>query len=79
VRKSEKYEGLIIYLSAVVLMSLWVLTPAVSAVLVVLQTKSVRDLARLSLDEPEYLAVHSEAAAPTPLKLKQAYMVVSQH
>eukprot|EP00775_Hariotina_reticulata_P001057 gene1057-1392_t len=40
------------------------------------QTKSVRDLARLSLDEPEYLAVHSEAAAPTPLKLKQAYMVV---
>lgn len=42
-----------------------------------LQTKSVRDLARLSLDEPEYLAVHSEAAAPTPLKLRQAYMVVS--
>jgi ATP-dependent RNA helicase DDX10/DBP4 len=51
----------------------------VPAVPVVLQTKSVRDLARLSLDEPEYLAVHSEAAAPTPLKLKQAYMVVSQH
>ncbi|WIA42322.1 hypothetical protein OEZ86_008336 [Tetradesmus obliquus] len=40
------------------------------------QTKSVRDLARLSLQQPEYLAVHSEAAAPTPLKLRQAYMVV---
>jgi ATP-dependent RNA helicase DDX10/DBP4 len=36
----------------------------------------VRDLARLSLQQPEYLAVHSEAAAPTPLKLRQAYMVV---
>eukprot|EP00882_Tetradesmus_deserticola_P029701 GHRQ01033292.1.p1 GENE.GHRQ01033292.1~~GHRQ01033292.1.p1 ORF type:complete len:414 (+),score=195.41 GHRQ01033292.1:115-1356(+) len=40
------------------------------------QTKSVRDLARLSLQQPEYLAVHSEASAPTPLKLRQAYMVV---
>jgi ATP-dependent RNA helicase DDX10/DBP4 len=35
------------------------------------QTKSVKDLARLSLDSPEYLAVHSDAAAPTPLKLSQ--------
>lgn len=42
-----------------------------------LQTKSVKDLARLSLDTPEYLSVHSEAATPTPLKLTQAYMVVS--
>ncbi|EFJ48780.1 hypothetical protein VOLCADRAFT_60063 [Volvox carteri f. nagariensis] len=40
------------------------------------QTKSVRDLARLSLTQPEYLAVHAEAAAPTPVKLQQAYMVV---
>lgn len=40
------------------------------------QTKSVRDLARLSLADPEYLAVHAEAANPTPLKLQQAYMVV---
>ncbi|GFR52266.1 hypothetical protein Agub_g14801, partial [Astrephomene gubernaculifera] len=40
------------------------------------QTKSVRDLARLSLRDPEYLAVHAEATAPTPLKLQQAYMVV---
>ncbi|KAG2489867.1 hypothetical protein HYH03_011669 [Edaphochlamys debaryana] len=39
------------------------------------QTKSVRDLARLSLTDPEYLAVHAEAAAPTPLKLQQGYMV----
>lgn len=35
------------------------------------QTKRVRDLARLSLQSPEYLAVHSEAATPTPLKLQQ--------
>ena len=35
------------------------------------QTKSVKDLARLSLVDPEYLAVHAEAAAPTPLKLQQ--------
>ncbi|GIL77456.1 hypothetical protein Vretifemale_6898 [Volvox reticuliferus] len=40
------------------------------------QTKSVRDLARLSLTDPEYLAVHAEAATPTPVKLQQAYMVV---
>ena len=32
----------------------------------------VRDLARLSLRNPEYVAVHAEASAPTPLKLKQA-------
>ncbi|GIL64765.1 hypothetical protein Vafri_18644 [Volvox africanus] len=40
------------------------------------QTKSVRDLARLSLTDPEYLAVHAEATNPTPVKLQQAYMVV---
>ena len=36
------------------------------------QTKSVKDLARLSLCEPQYIAVHAEAAAPTPVKLQQA-------
>lgn len=41
-----------------------------------LQTKSVKDLARLSLTNPEYISVHAEAATPTPLKLQQAYMVV---
>lgn len=41
-----------------------------------LQTKSVRDLARLSMDSPEYLSVHAEAATPTPLRLQQAYSVV---
>lgn len=40
------------------------------------QTKSVKDLARLNLRDPEYLAVHSEADAPTPVKLQQAAMVV---
>ncbi|GAX85700.1 hypothetical protein CEUSTIGMA_g13114.t1 [Chlamydomonas eustigma] len=40
------------------------------------QTKSVKDLARLSLSNPEYLSVHSDATASTPLKLDQAYAVV---
>ena len=31
----------------------------------------VKDLARLSLRDPEYVAVHAEAQAPTPLKLRQ--------
>ena len=35
------------------------------------QTKSVKDLARLSLADPEYISAHAEAAAPTPLKLQQ--------
>lgn len=35
------------------------------------QTKSVKDLARLSLHDPTYIAVHREAVAPTPLKLQQ--------
>ncbi len=37
----------------------------------------VQDLARLSLTDPEYLAIHAEAATPTPLKLQQAYAVVA--
>ncbi|CAK0786422.1 hypothetical protein CVIRNUC_009635 [Coccomyxa viridis] len=39
------------------------------------QTKSVKDLARLSLRDPTYIAVHAEAVAPTPVKLQQAYVV----
>ena len=35
------------------------------------QTKSVKDLARLSLRDPEYLAVHAESTAATPPKLQQ--------
>ena len=38
------------------------------------QTKSVKDLARLSLDAPENIAVHFEAAMPTPVKLQQVRM-----
>ena len=34
------------------------------------QTSSVRDLARLSLKEPEYVAVHEGASESTPAKLK---------
>ncbi|CAI5968454.1 unnamed protein product [Closterium sp. NIES-64] len=40
------------------------------------QTKSVRDLARLSLSSPEYLSVHAEAKEATPLRLQQTVMVV---
>jgi ATP-dependent RNA helicase DDX10/DBP4 len=35
------------------------------------QTRSVKDLARLSLRDPEYVAVHAEATSATPLKLRQ--------
>ena len=35
------------------------------------QTKSVKDLARLSMRDPEYLAVHAESAHATPPKLQQ--------
>lgn len=41
------------------------------------QTKRVSDLARLSLKDPEYIAVHQEAAEATPAKLKQGYIVTS--
>eukprot|EP01006_Ploeotia_vitrea_P037573 TRINITY_DN66145_c5_g3_i4.p1 TRINITY_DN66145_c5_g3~~TRINITY_DN66145_c5_g3_i4.p1 ORF type:complete len:981 (-),score=472.78 TRINITY_DN66145_c5_g3_i4:652-3594(-) len=40
------------------------------------QTKSVRALARLSLSDPEYVAVHEQATLATPDKLTQHYMVV---
>ena len=38
------------------------------------QTKSVKDLARLSLRDPTYIAVHAEAVAPTPVKLQQVHV-----
>lgn len=41
------------------------------------QTKSVRDLARLSLKSPEYLAVHANDTLSTPDKLQQHYMIMS--
>ena len=37
------------------------------------QTRSVKDLARLSLRDPTYIAIHAEAVAPTPLKLQQVW------
>ncbi|KAL5036436.1 ATP-dependent RNA helicase dbp4 [Batrachochytrium dendrobatidis] len=39
------------------------------------QTKSVRDLARLSLQNPEYVAVHDNAEQSTPKNLIQKYLV----
>eukprot|EP00455_Lapot_gusevi_P017901 TRINITY_DN1968_c0_g1_i2.p1 TRINITY_DN1968_c0_g1~~TRINITY_DN1968_c0_g1_i2.p1 ORF type:complete len:792 (-),score=261.02 TRINITY_DN1968_c0_g1_i2:28-2130(-) len=43
------------------------------------QTTSVRSLARLSLQQPEYLAVHSTAEVATPAKLVQTYLVCEAH
>ncbi|KAG0341653.1 ATP-dependent RNA helicase dbp4, partial [Podila humilis] len=40
------------------------------------QTKSVKDLARLSLKDPEYVAVHEKSEHATPKNLAQYYMVV---
>ncbi|KZV56410.1 DEAD-box ATP-dependent RNA helicase 32-like [Dorcoceras hygrometricum] len=40
------------------------------------QTKSVQDLARLSLKDPEYLSVHEESETATPNRLQQTAMVV---
>jgi ATP-dependent RNA helicase DDX10/DBP4 len=39
----------------------------------------VKDLARLSMRDPEFLSVHAEAATPTPLKLQQAWAEVEAH
>ncbi|RKP05027.1 P-loop containing nucleoside triphosphate hydrolase protein, partial [Thamnocephalis sphaerospora] len=39
------------------------------------QTKSVKDLARLSLQNPEYIAVHDKSDYSTPKQLQQHYMV----
>lgn len=38
------------------------------------QTKSVSDLARLSLNSPEYIAVHENSKTSTPHKLTQSYI-----
>lgn len=39
------------------------------------QTKKVSDLARLSLQDPEYVAVHEAATSATPSTLQQHYVV----
>lgn len=39
------------------------------------QTKKVSDLARLSLRDPEYIAVHEAASSATPSTLQQNYIV----
>lgn len=41
------------------------------------QTRSVRDLARLSLVEPEYVAVHEHSKSSTPHRLTQSYVLCS--
>ncbi|RPA71482.1 DEAD-domain-containing protein [Ascobolus immersus RN42] len=40
------------------------------------QTKNVSDLARMSLKDPEYVAVHESADSATPASLQQNYIVV---
>ena len=40
------------------------------------QTKSVKQLARLSLSNPEYIAVHEQSRFATPERLEQNYTVV---
>jgi ATP-dependent RNA helicase DDX10/DBP4 len=43
------------------------------------QTKSVKDLARLSLKNPMYVSVHEHAKFATPEGLRQSYMVCDLH
>uniref|UniRef100_A0AAY4DPK1 ATP-dependent RNA helicase n=1 Tax=Denticeps clupeoides TaxID=299321 RepID=A0AAY4DPK1_9TELE len=43
------------------------------------QTKSVKDLARLSLNDPEYVWVHEQAKFSTPATLEQNYVVCELH
>ncbi|KAM9848939.1 putative ATP-dependent RNA helicase DDX10 [Aulostomus maculatus] len=43
------------------------------------QTKSVKDLARLSLKNPEYVWVHEKAKFSTPATLEQSYVVCELH
>lgn len=40
------------------------------------QTKSVQDLARLSLKDPEYLSVHEESLTATPELLQQTAIII---
>ena len=39
------------------------------------QTKKVSDLARLSLQDPEYVSVHEAASSATPVTLQQHYII----
>lgn len=43
------------------------------------QTKSVKDLARLSLKDPEYVWVHEKAKFSTPATLEQSFVVCELH
>lgn len=43
------------------------------------QTKSVKELARLSLKEPEYVWAHEKAKFSTPASLEQSYVVCELH
>ncbi|XP_065293581.1 probable ATP-dependent RNA helicase DDX10 [Dermacentor albipictus] len=43
------------------------------------QTKSVKDLARLSLKDPAYVSVHEHAKFTTPEGLRQSYVVCELH
>ncbi|KAF2094909.1 DEAD-domain-containing protein [Rhizodiscina lignyota] len=43
------------------------------------QTKRVSDLARLSLQDPEYISVHEAAPTATPQTLQQNYIVTPLH
>ncbi|PNF42448.1 putative ATP-dependent RNA helicase DDX10 [Cryptotermes secundus] len=43
------------------------------------QTKSVRDLARLSLKDPMYVSVHEHAKHSTPESLRQSYIICNLH
>ncbi|XP_019936883.1 probable ATP-dependent RNA helicase DDX10 [Paralichthys olivaceus] len=43
------------------------------------QTKSVKDLARLSLKDPQYVWVHEKAKFSTPATLEQSYVVCELH
>ncbi|XP_056460519.1 probable ATP-dependent RNA helicase DDX10 [Gadus chalcogrammus] len=43
------------------------------------QTKSVKDLARLSLKDPEYVWVHEKAMFSTPATLEQSFVVCELH
>jgi len=42
------------------------------------QTSSVADLARLSLDKPEFLSIHAEASTATPDRLIQNYIIMDE-
>ncbi|OWF42749.1 ATP-dependent RNA helicase DDX10 [Mizuhopecten yessoensis] len=43
------------------------------------QTRSVKDLARLSLQSPMYVSVHENAEHSTPTQLEQSYIVCELH